>query len=114
MSLVRRGIGELDALSTVFHRSYHLGLLAGIHVQLGDIAAGQHALEEAYDEVARTEVRLFEAELRRIEGELQLLAGAPKAGEACFVDACGGTPAGSQVVRAARLNQPRPAMAENG
>ena len=87
MSLVRQGIAELDALSTVFHRSYHLGLLAGIHAQLGDIAAGQHALEEAYDEVARTEVRLFEAELRRIEGELQLLAGAPEAGEACFVEA---------------------------
>ena len=77
----------MDALGAVFHRSYHLGLLAGIHAQLGDTAAGQHALEEAYGEVARTEVRLFEAELRRIEGELQLLAGAPKAGEACFVEA---------------------------
>ena len=49
VSLVRQGIEELDALGTVFHRSYHLGLLAGIHAQLGDIAAGQHALEEAYE-----------------------------------------------------------------
>ena len=39
-------------------------------------------------EVARTEVRLFEAELRRLEGELRLLGGAPEAeAEACFVEA---------------------------
>ena len=38
--------------------------------------------------MARTEVRLFEAELRRLEGELRLLAGAPEAeAEACFVEA---------------------------
>ena len=38
--------------------------------------------------MARTEVRLFEAELRRIEGELRLLAGAPEAeAEACFAEA---------------------------
>jgi predicted ATPase len=38
--------------------------------------------------VARTEVRLFEAELRRLEGGLRLLAGEPEAGaEACFVEA---------------------------
>ena len=85
---MRQGIAALDALGTVFHRSHHLGLLAGIHAQLGDTAAGLHALEEAYGEVARTEVRLFEAELRRIEGELRLLAGAPEADvEACFVEA---------------------------
>ena len=46
-SLVRQGIAELDALGTVFHRSHHLGLLAGIHARLGDPAAGLRVLEEA-------------------------------------------------------------------
>jgi hypothetical protein len=35
-SLVRQGIAALDALGAVFHRSHHLGLLAGIHARLGD------------------------------------------------------------------------------
>ena len=86
--LVRRGIGELDALGTVFRRSYHLWILAGIHAQLRDPAAGLVVLEEARDEVARTEVRLFEAEFHRIEGELRSVAGEPGAGaEACFAAA---------------------------
>ena len=44
-------------------------------------------LEEADDEVARSEVRLFEAELRRTEGELRLRAGQPKEAERCFAAA---------------------------
>ena len=87
-SLVRQGIAGLDALGTLFHRTHLLGLLADIHARLGDPAAGLRLLEEAYHEVARTEVRLFEAELRRLEGELRLLAGEPEAGaEACFGEA---------------------------
>jgi len=76
-SLVRQGMAGLDALGTLFHRTHHLGLLAGIEARLGDPAAGLRLLEEAYEEVARTEVRLFEAELRRTEGELRLLALVP-------------------------------------
>jgi predicted ATPase len=87
-SLVRRGIEELDALGTVFHRSHHLGLLAAIHARLGDPAAGLQVLEEARSEVARVEVRLFEAEFHRVEGELRYLAGAPEAEvTACFAEA---------------------------
>ena len=87
-ALVREGIGELDALGTVFHRSWHLGLLAVIHARLGDPAGGLRVLEEAYDEIGRTEVRLVEAELRRIEGELRSRAGATGAEvEACFAAA---------------------------
>ena len=75
-------------LGTVFHRSHHLSLLAEIEARLGDPAARLRLLKEAYDEAARTEVRLFESELRRLEGELRLLAGEPEAGaEACFVEA---------------------------
>jgi predicted ATPase len=83
-SLVRQGIREMDALGTVFHRTHHLGLLARIEARLGHPAAGLRVLEEAYDEVARTEVRLFESELRRIEGALQLLAGRPEEAERCY------------------------------
>ena len=44
-------------------------------------------LQDAYDEMSRAEVRLFEAELRRIEGELQLLAGRPTEADQCFAAA---------------------------
>ena len=100
----------------VFHRTHHLGLLADIHARLGDPAAGLRLLEEAYDEVARTEVRLFEAELRRLEGELRLLAGRARGGRGGVLrrGARRGAPAGGQVVRAARRDRPRPPVAGPG
>lgn len=79
LSLVRQGIDELDALGTRFHRTWQLGILAGIHARLGDPAMGLAVLEEALDEVVQTEVRLFEAELHRQAGELRWLAGRPAA-----------------------------------
>ena len=85
--LVREGIGELDTLTSTFHRTWQLGLLAGIEGQLGDTASGLRVLAEAYDEVARTEVRLFAADLHRTEGELQLMAGRPDAAERSFIAA---------------------------
>jgi predicted ATPase len=85
--LVRQGIAELDALGVVFHRPYFLGLLAAIHGRLGDPTAGLRLLAEAYGDMARTEGHLFEAELRRIEAELQLLVGAPEAAAACLTEA---------------------------
>ena len=116
-SLVRQGIAELGrarhACSTA---PTILGLLAEIHARLGDPAAGLRVLEEAYEEVARTEVRLFEAELRRLEGELRLLAGEPEAerGGVLCRGARRGTSAGGQVVRAARRDRPRPPVAGRG
>ena len=87
-ALVRQGIGELDALGTRFHRSHHLGILAALHAELGDPAAGLEVLEQARAEVERTEVGFALAELNRIEGELRTLAGAPDAAvEACFAEA---------------------------
>lgn len=85
--LVREGIELLDALGTVFHRTLHLGILAAIHARLGDMDAGARVLEEARAEVERTDVRLCEAELHRLEGELRLLAGAPDEAEACLARA---------------------------
>jgi class 3 adenylate cyclase/predicted ATPase len=86
-SLVRQGIGQLDAVGNLFHRTLHLLLLAGIEARLGGPAAGLRVLEEADEEVGRSEVRLFEAELRRTEGELRLLAGRPEEAERCFAAA---------------------------
>lgn len=84
----RGGIDALDALGTVFHRAHHLAILAGIHAQLGDPIAGLRTLEEAHAEVERTEARLFEAEIHRMEGELRRLAGAADAEvEGCFATA---------------------------
>jgi class 3 adenylate cyclase/predicted ATPase len=86
--LVRQGIGELDALGTVFHRSHHIGILAGIHARLGDPAAGLGVLGVARGEVMPTEVQLFEAEIQRLAGELRRLVGTYEAeAEACLAEA---------------------------
>jgi predicted ATPase len=87
-SLICEGIGELDTLGSVFHRSHHLGILAELHGRGGDAAAGLGLLEDAQAEVGRTEVHFCQAELHRIEGELRSLTGAPDAVvEACFAEA---------------------------
>jgi predicted ATPase len=86
-SVIRQGIGELDVLGSVFHHTHYFALLASVETRLGGPAAGLRVLEVAYQEVARSEVRLFEAELRRTEGELRLLAGQPEDAERCFAAA---------------------------
>jgi predicted ATPase len=86
-SLVRQGIRGLDALGDEFHRTHHLGLLAEIEGRTAEPVAGLRVMEEAYEGVARTDVRLFEAELRRMEGKLQLLAGRLEDAERCFLAA---------------------------
>ncbi len=88
LSLVSQGIHELDELGAVFHRTYHLGVLAEIHGRLGNPDAGRRVLERANEEMRRTEVHLFEASLLRLEGDLRLLAREPDAdAKKCFVEA---------------------------
>ena len=77
LSLVSQGIDELDELGAVFHRTYHLGVLAEIHGRLGNPDAGRRVLERANEEMRRTEVHLFEASLRWLEGDLRLVAREP-------------------------------------
>ncbi|WP_157182284.1 hypothetical protein [Methylobacterium sp. WSM2598] len=85
LELVRQGCAELDALGAVFHRTRHLAVLAEIQGSLGDPVGGLQVLKAAYDEVQRTEVRLFEADLHHVEGELRFRAGEPNAEvERCF------------------------------
>ena len=74
---VRRGIEDLAAIGTVLHRTHQLAILAENHARFGDPLGGLRAIEDAQDEVRRTEVHLFDAELQRIEGELRSFAGAP-------------------------------------
>jgi predicted ATPase len=88
IALVQEGIADLDALGTRLRRSYHFGLLATIHARRGDLVAALASLERAHEEVSSTEVRFFEAELRRLGGELRALSGAPESEvEACFAEA---------------------------
>ena len=88
LRLVSRGIEELDELGAVFHRTYHLSTLAEIHVRVGDPDSGRRVLEKAYEEMRRTDVHLFEASLRRLDGDLRLLAREPASeAEGCFVEA---------------------------
>jgi predicted ATPase len=86
---VRSGLLELDDLGTSWNRPHHLGLLAELYGRLGDGAAGLQVLEEAHDEIRRTEARFWEADLHRIAGELRLSGANQVEAEACFVRAIG-------------------------
>ncbi|GJH29990.1 adenylate/guanylate cyclase domain-containing protein [Caballeronia novacaledonica] len=88
VTCVRQGAAELDALGAVFHRPYHLCVLAEIHGRFGDPDTGLQILNTGYEEIARTDIHLFEAELHRLEGELRLRAQQPTGlVEACFAEA---------------------------
>jgi len=88
LALVRQGAEELDALGAVFHRTYHFCVLAEIQGRLGEPENGIQMLRAGYEEIARTDIRLFEAELHRLEGELRLRAQQPvDLAEACFNEA---------------------------
>jgi predicted ATPase len=88
LSLAQQGIAEMDAFTNVFHRSRHLGLLAMMHARLHDRTAAFQTIEEAHEEVRRTEACFWQAELHRIDGEIRRFYGAPDAEvEACLAKA---------------------------
>ena len=88
IALMERGIADLAAIGTAFHRPHYLALLATLHAERGDSAAGLRTIQEAMDWAKRSGERVWKADLHRIEGDLLRLAGAPMpAVERCFTDA---------------------------
>jgi predicted ATPase len=79
----RRGMG-IGAVWPWFY-----ALLADAHGQLGEIAMGLEAVDEARQWVQRNDERLYEAEVHRIKGELLLMQDIPdpEQAENCFHDA---------------------------
>jgi predicted ATPase len=83
---VRQGMDAVLASGSVSSRPYYLALLAEIQWKMGKIDAALQSIEEALKMVANTGERWYEAELRRLKGELllqQSLDNHPEA-ETCF------------------------------
>jgi predicted ATPase len=83
---MRKGLDASRATGAAWRTLYWLALLASVHGRLGQAQEGVVVIAEALAFVARTGERFWEAELRRLNGQLLLQANQanePEA-EACF------------------------------
>jgi predicted ATPase len=83
---IREGISQFRKTGQQLFCPYLLALLADASLTAGDCAGGLSAVEEALTMVEKNLDRFYEAELRRLKGELLLAQAAPEPGsaEACF------------------------------
>jgi DNA-binding winged helix-turn-helix (wHTH) protein/predicted ATPase len=83
---IREGIAALLATGARMSLPYYRGLLAEACAKAGRVQDGLAALDEALAETERSGERRYEAETRRLLGELLLQAdrGAPDEPETCF------------------------------
>jgi predicted ATPase len=82
---MREGLADYRAGGAELGATYGLALLADAHGKLGQAEEGLKLLEEALTHVRTREERFYEAEIRRLKGELLLMQGAPpEEVEACF------------------------------
>jgi len=72
IDLMRQGMAASQALGMEAIRPQHLALLAGAYGKAGQAEAGLSVLAEAQRLVERTGMRLMEAELCRLRGEMLL------------------------------------------
>jgi class 3 adenylate cyclase/tetratricopeptide (TPR) repeat protein len=75
VEVILANIRALEGLGANIRRSFHLGLLAEVHLRAGRPREGLAALEEAQRFVAEKGERWYEPELHRLQGELTLAAG---------------------------------------
>jgi len=78
------GLAELRSPGTNFWTSSIHAVLAEALLAKGDVQSGLRASEEALEYCAKIEERVWEADLRRLRGELLLLQGRTEAAEASF------------------------------
>jgi predicted ATPase len=83
---IHQGLAACRATGATRDRPEHLALLAEASAQVGRTAAGLVALAEALARQGQSEVRLWEAELYRLRGELlwQQTVAQPGEAEVCF------------------------------
>jgi len=79
LALMRRSSTERLAIGVSWYQIRYLCMLAAASLHEGRAEEGLAALAEAKDLVTRTDEHMWEAELRRIEGELRRMQGASAA-----------------------------------
>jgi DNA-binding winged helix-turn-helix (wHTH) protein/class 3 adenylate cyclase/predicted ATPase len=86
---IRQGLGAFRATGATRDRLEHLALLAEASAQMGQTAEGLVALAKALATLDQSDMRLWEAELYRLRGELLLQQTVTQAEEAaiCFEQA---------------------------
>jgi predicted negative regulator of RcsB-dependent stress response len=87
---MRQGLATYRATGSFMFVSYFLTLLARAYLRAGQVSEARVALEEALAIVEKTEGRLWEAEIYRLQGAALLSGEAPgdaTAAEACFLEA---------------------------
>jgi adenylate cyclase len=68
-----RGLRGTVAIGVELYRSYFLARLAEAHARLGQIEDGRRVLGMALELMERSEERVWEAEIHRLQGDLTLL-----------------------------------------
>ncbi|SIO47947.1 Predicted ATPase [Bradyrhizobium erythrophlei] len=87
-ALMRQSAAERLALGVRWYQIRYLCMLAATHLQAGAAEEGLGVIAQATDLVARNNEHMWEAELRRLEGELRSAQGAsPADAESCFEQA---------------------------
>jgi predicted ATPase len=86
---IRQGLAAFRAMGATRDRPEHLALLAEVSIQVGETTEGLMTLAEALATLDRSDMRLWEAELYRLKGELLLQQMATQAEKAavCFQQA---------------------------
>ena len=69
---MHRGIAALEAMNIGWFRPYHLALLADAYGRIGRVGDGLEVLRKALAENETTGQRFYDAELYRLQGELNL------------------------------------------
>ena len=87
IAVMLSSIAELDAINAEILRPLHLGHLAAARASLRDAEAGLALTDAALATVEKTGERLFEAELYRLRGELELSLGRTEAAETALLRA---------------------------
>ena len=88
LALMRQSAAERLTLGIGWYQIRYLCMLAATHLQAGAAEEGLSVIAQAKDLIARNNEHMWEAELRRLEGELRYAQGASPANvEACFEQA---------------------------
>ena len=87
MAHIRQGLDGWRATGTEFHRPHVLTWLAEGHAKAGQVQEGLARLADALALVEKTGERYYEAEVRRLKGDLLCMQGIGPAAEAEYEEA---------------------------
>jgi predicted ATPase len=87
LELMRTSLAAQRAMRSQVSQTHYLALIAEAVQKTGDHPEAMRVLDEAFDIMQRTGERFYEAELRRLRGDLLLQVGQPAEAEAAFREA---------------------------